>query len=71
MKKELLVKIIICFVVPVLLGSLYINYRVYRSFEEQTYLLYEFNAYQNKLPLETVEKLKLTQAVYLLSLIHI
>lgn len=56
MKKELLVKIIICFVVPVLLGSLYINYRVYRSFEEQTILLYEFNAYQNKLPLETVEK---------------
>ena len=56
MKKEGLVKIIICFVVPVLLGSLYINYRVYRSFEEQTILLYEFNAYQNKLPLETVEK---------------
>ena len=56
MKKELLVKIIICFVVPVLLGSLYINYRVYRSFEEQTILLYEFNAYQNKLPLQRVEK---------------
>ena len=56
MKKELLVKIIIYFVIPILLGSLYINYRVYRSFEDQTILLYEFNAYQNKLPLETVEK---------------
>lgn len=56
MKKELLVKIIFCFAIPILLASFYLNYRVFRSMEDQTILLYEFNSYQNKLPLETVEK---------------
>lgn len=56
MKKELLVKTTIGLIALILLGSLYINYRVFRSFEDQTILLYEFNAYQNKLPLEIIEK---------------
>jgi len=55
MKKELLVKTTIGLIALILLGSLYINYRVFRSFEDQTILLYEFNAYQNKLPLEIIE----------------
>jgi len=55
MKKELLVKTTLGLIALILLGSLYINYRVFRSFEDQTILLYEFNAYQNKLPLEIIE----------------
>jgi tetratricopeptide (TPR) repeat protein len=55
MKKKLLVKISIGLIALLLLGSFYVNYRVFRSFEDQTILLYEFNSYQNKLPLEIVE----------------
>ena len=55
MKKGVLVKIGIGLISSILLISLYINYRVFRSMEDQTILLYEFNSYQNKLPIETIE----------------
>ena len=47
-----LITIIISFL---LLGSIYINYRVYKSLNDQTVLLFEFNAYQNKVPLNIIE----------------
>ena len=65
MKKELLVKTTIGLIALILLGSLYINYRVFRSFEDQTILLYEFNAYQNKLPLEIIEILMINYQILL------
>ena len=55
MKKELPVRIAVGVITLILLSSLYVNYRVFRSFEDQTILLYEFNSYQNKLPLEIVQ----------------
>ena len=55
MKNELLVRITIGLIALILLSSIYTNYRVFRSFEDQTILLYEFNSYQNKLPIETIE----------------
>ena len=33
----------------------YLNYKVLKSFIEQTYLIYEFNAYQTKIPLEDIK----------------
>ena len=55
MKRELPVRIAVGVITLILFSSLYVNYRVFRSFEDQTILLYEFNAYQNKLPLEIIE----------------
>lgn len=55
MKKGLLVKLGVGSITCILLISLYVNYRVFRSMEDQTILLYEFNAYQNKLPIEIIE----------------
>ena len=55
MKNELLVRITIGLIALILLSSIYTNYSVFRSFEDQTILLYEFNSYQNKLPIETIE----------------
>ena len=55
MKRELPVRIAVGVITLILFSSLYVNYRVFRSFEDQTILLYEFNAYQYKLPLEIVQ----------------
>ena len=55
MKRELPVRIAGGVITLILFSSLYVNYRVFRSFEDQTILLYEFNAYQYKLPLEIVQ----------------
>lgn len=55
MKKNLLVKISVLFIGLILIGSSYINYRVLRSFIDQAYLLFEFNSYQVKLPIEIIE----------------
>lgn len=55
MKKSLLFKLGILLFAIFLIGSSYINYRVYKSFNDQTVLIYEFNAYQNKVPLSIIE----------------
>ena len=56
MKKNQLVKLLYLALSFILFGSTYINYKVLSSYIDQAALLYEFNAYQIKLPLKTVEK---------------
>ena len=48
-------KFLIVIISIILSISGYINYQVFRSYIEQNLLVYEFNAYQTKLPLEEVE----------------
>ena len=56
MKKNQLVKLFYLALRFILFGSTYINYKVLSSYIDQAALLYEFNAYQIKLPLKTIEK---------------
>ena len=39
----------------ILLSSAFINLKVLKSFIEQNMLIYEFNAYQTRLPLDAVK----------------
>ena len=48
-------KIIISVLFFLILSSGYINYRVMKSYIEQSYLLYDFNSYQLTIPLELVK----------------
>jgi len=48
-------KIIISGLFFIILSSGYINYRVMKSYIEQSYLLYDFNSYQLTIPLELVK----------------
>ena len=48
-------KIIVTGFFLLIFSSGYINYKVFKSFIEQSYLLYEFNAYQVNLPTEMVK----------------
>ena len=55
MQKNLLFKLFFVIISISLVISSYINYKVFKSFNDQSLLIYEFNAYQNRVPLDLIK----------------